>query len=323
MGSYSCILWPLNFTRANPQFASNNHEICQRWPLDHLFEIFILTTHFWISRHTYPCFSAILWQKPWSVVFTGSGEAIFLVLELPLGPGQNADCRKEDMTIPRTLAFDPKIYPNGSLAEFPQWFLAQKNWQPWVLLKCLYCSFFATCEHHWSIYKSSLDSQSSQTFLWPWKGSQAKYMKFWIWNNWIKWDNVCDNSLWLLTTTLMLIIGIYRLMIFSTKETGICLNVSEILTILGLLPRPQSMYKTTYTILCGWFKECSRVSSSPYKFSPVIYFLCNIELHCNGTIEYLELLLFSPKSCPTIWNSTDCSTQTFLTFRIFRENNSV
>ena len=33
----------------------------------------------------------------------------------------------------------------------------------------------------------------------------------------------------------MLIIGIYRLMIFSAKETGICLNASEILTILGLL----------------------------------------------------------------------------------------
>ena len=58
--------------------------------------------------------------KDLAMVFTGSGEAIFLVLELPLGPGQNADCRKEDMTIPITLAFDPKIYPNGSLAEFPQ-----------------------------------------------------------------------------------------------------------------------------------------------------------------------------------------------------------
>ena len=127
--------------------------VCQPRPLDHLFEIFILTTHFWVSRHTYPWFSAILWQKPWSVVFTGSGEAIFLVLELPLGHGQNADCRKEDMTIPRTLAFDPEIYPNGSLAEFPQWFLAQWNWQPWVFLKCLYCSFLATCEHHWRIYK--------------------------------------------------------------------------------------------------------------------------------------------------------------------------
>ena len=52
------------------------------------------------------------------MVFTGSGGATFLVLELHLGPGQNAVCRKEDMTIPRTLAFDPEIYPNGSLAEF-------------------------------------------------------------------------------------------------------------------------------------------------------------------------------------------------------------
>ena len=41
-----------------------------------------------------------------------------LVLEWPLGPGQNAGCRKEDMTIPRTLAFDPEMYPNGSLTEF-------------------------------------------------------------------------------------------------------------------------------------------------------------------------------------------------------------
>lgn len=47
-----------------------------------------------------------------------SGEAMFLVLEWPLGPGQNADCRKGDMTIPRTLAFDPEIYPNESMAEF-------------------------------------------------------------------------------------------------------------------------------------------------------------------------------------------------------------
>ena len=57
--------------------------------------------------------------------FHGERGSYILVLEWPLGPGQNADCRKEDMTIPRTLAFDPEIYPNGSMAEFPQWFLAQ------------------------------------------------------------------------------------------------------------------------------------------------------------------------------------------------------
>ena len=86
--------------------------VCQPWHLD------FYTNHAFLRKLTYPCFSAILCQKPWSVVFTGSGGATFLVLELHLGPGQNAVCRKEDMTIPRTLAFDPEIYPNGSLAEF-------------------------------------------------------------------------------------------------------------------------------------------------------------------------------------------------------------
>lgn len=56
------------------------------------------------------------------VVFQVGGEAIFLVSEWPLGPWENADCRKEDMTDPGTLAFGSEIYLDGSLAEFPQGF---------------------------------------------------------------------------------------------------------------------------------------------------------------------------------------------------------
>lgn len=71
-----------------------------------------------MSAHI-PAFLQYYGKSLGQVVFKESGEAVFLVLEWPLGPWENADCRKVDMTNPGTLAFGPEIYLDGFLAEFP------------------------------------------------------------------------------------------------------------------------------------------------------------------------------------------------------------